>query len=196
MMIKDMQSTAQPPYLRCLHGRQPLSEERIRKIVMVLLPGLHHASMRENRGAIPQLASLYISTLNMLYAKEIIGLEPEGLRLLENYGWPNNYDQFKRILNELVLETDTPFIRTEAIQNLLRREIRMFGESGGGGFALRRDMTLEEIDLSVLKQALAQEHGNQSAVAKRLGISRTTLWRMLQKCVDTEPSGDGGPAEA
>jgi predicted DNA-binding transcriptional regulator AlpA len=30
-------------------------------------------------------------------------------------------------------------------------------------------------------------------VAKRLGISRTTLWRMLQKCVDAEPSAAPTP---
>jgi hypothetical protein len=36
-----------------------------------------------------------------------------------------------------VLETDTSFIRTEAIRALLRREIRMFGENGGEGFTVR-----------------------------------------------------------
>ncbi|MCE5342936.1 MAG: PrpR N-terminal domain-containing protein [Eubacteriales bacterium] len=187
MMIKDMH----------VHQRNRLifgaatdanrsSEERIRKIVdwfsclVITMP-----SMRENREAIPQLASLYISTLNMQYAKEIIGLEPEGLRLMENYSWPNNYDQFKRILNELVLGTDTPFIRTEAIHNLLKREIRMFGEITEQTIPFNQTLTLDEINLQILKQVLAQEHGNQSTAAKRLGISRTTLWRMLQKCMDT-----------
>lgn len=187
MMIKDMH----------VHQRNRLifatsldvnhsSEARIRRIVdwfsclVITMP-----SLRSHKEAIPQLASLYISTLNMQYAKEIIGLEPEGLRLLEGYDWPNNYDQFKRILNELVLGADTPYIKTEAIRNLLKREIRMFGESSNGGLDVQKNLTLEQMDLLILKQVLAQEHGNQSAVAKRLGISRTTLWRMLQKCVDT-----------
>lgn len=185
MMIKDMHVHQRN---RLIFATSPeanhSSEDRIRRIVdwfsclVITMP-----SLRSHKEAIPQLASLYISTLNMQYAKEIIGLEPEGLHLLEGYDWPNNYDQFKRILNELVLETDTPYIKTDAIRNLLKREIRMFGESSKEDFSVQKNMTLEQMDLIVLKQVLAQEHGNQSAVAKRLGISRTTLWRMLQKCV-------------
>ena len=141
-------------------------------------------SLRDNQKAIAQLASLYISMLNMKHAKEVIGIEEEGIRLLESFDWPHNYDQFKRILNELVLETDTPFIKTEAIRTILKRELRMFGENTDESFSITKSMTLEQINLNILKQVLAQENGNQSAAARRLGLSRTTLWRMLQKCVD------------
>ena len=44
-----------------------------------------------------------------------------------------------------------------------------------------RGKTLEEISLLAIRQALVEEKGNQTAAANRLGISRTTLWRMLQK---------------
>ena len=43
------------------------------------------------------------------------------------------------------------------------------------------DLTLEQVDLMVLQKVLASEKGNQKRTAERLGISRTTLWRMLQK---------------
>ena len=39
--------------------------------------------------------------------------------------------------------------------------------------------TLEDINLQVIQQVLAEHHGNQTAAAKQLGISRTTLWRFL-----------------
>jgi len=47
--------------------------------------------------------------------------------------------------------------------------------------------TLEEINLNVLRLALAQVKDNQNAAVKRLGISRTTLWRMLQKIGPVSP---------
>ena len=47
--------------------------------------------------------------------------------------------------------------------------------------ALPVDLTLEEIEQIAVQQALQAENGNQKRAAERLGISRTTLWRMLQK---------------
>lgn len=41
--------------------------------------------------------------------------------------------------------------------------------------------TLEQISQDVALRVLEETGGNQTAAAKRLGISRTTLWRLLQK---------------
>ena len=41
--------------------------------------------------------------------------------------------------------------------------------------------TLEEINQDVALRVLEETGGNQTAAAKRLGISRTTLWRLLKK---------------
>ncbi len=197
MMIKDMHVHQRN---RLIFGASLSTgqavKERMRRIVdwfsclIIDMP-----SLRSHKESIPQLASLYISTLNMQYAKEITGLEPEGVQMLQSYRWPNNYDQFKRILNELVLEADTPYITADSIRRLLKREIRMFGEDTSEETAFSKDMTLEQMNLIMLKQVLAQEHGNQSIAAKRLGISRTTLWRMLQKCVDVNLQPDASAAQ-
>ena len=53
--------------------------------------------------------------------------------------------------------------------------------------------TLEEIDLMVMRHILAQEHGNRTAAAAKLGISRTSLWRMMQKRGLLEESAPDGP---
>ena len=41
--------------------------------------------------------------------------------------------------------------------------------------------TLEEINQDVALRVLEETGGNQTAAAKRLGISRTTFWRLLKK---------------
>lgn len=133
--------------------------------------------MRAHLSDMPNLSSLYISSLNLKLAKEVIGIEPEGIQQLQSYCWPGNYDQFQRIMYELVAAADAPYIRSAAVGRLLRRELP--GLTPAGSMDLNR--TLEEINLDILKQVLAEENGNQSTAAKRLGISRTTLWRMLQK---------------
>ena len=59
-----------------------------------------------------------------------------------------------------------------------------------GAFALRAEnaavpldlgRTMEEINQDVALRVLEETGGNQTAAAKRLGISRTTLWRMVKK---------------
>ena len=135
------------------------------------------APLRTHLSDIPNLASLYINTLNIRLSKEVVGIEPEGIRQMQSYSWPGNYDQFQRIMNELVAVADSPYIRTADVIRLLQRELPAAPASS----ALRLDRTLEEINLDIVRLVLGEEQGNQSAVAKRLGISRTTLWRMMQK---------------
>lgn len=134
--------------------------------------------LRANKEEIPDLANLYISNLNMQLAREIIGLEPEAVSLLKEYSWPGNYNQFKRIMTELFAITDTSYIKTTSVSKLLLREQPII--ISGNGIPLDLSRTLEDINLDIVRYVLADEKGNQSQAAKRLGISRTTLWRMLQ----------------
>ena len=45
---------------------------------------------------------------------------------------------------------------------------------------LNLNRTLSEISQDIALRVVAETRGNQTAAAKRLGISRTTLWRLLQ----------------
>ncbi len=47
-------------------------------------------------------------------------------------------------------------------------------------------MTLEEITWNAVEQALAANRGNQSETARKLGISRSTLWRILNDRMDSK----------
>ncbi len=137
--------------------------------------------LREHKEDIPNLASLYISVLNMRFAKEIVGIEPDAMKLLQEYNWPFNYDQFKRILNELVTSATSSYITASAVSALLCRELSDTVINDNGKIYVNLNQTLEEINIDIIKILLNQAKNNQSKVAKNLGISRTTLWRMLQK---------------
>ena len=75
-------------------------------------------------------------------------------------------------------------ITAESVREVLKKERHM------GAFSLRAEnaavpldlgRTLEEINQDVALRVLEETGGNQTAAAKRLGISRTTLWRLLKK---------------
>ena len=144
---------------------------------------IHLPPLRERKEEIPALANLYLSALNISLAKEILGLESGAMELLVQYEWPCNYTQFKRILTELTCSTTTPYILESSAGALLNKE-RMAAAASAprpDRPLLRLDRTLDEISRDIIRAVLEETKGNQSAAAKRLGISRTTLWRFLKQ---------------
>lgn len=81
---------------------------------------------------------------------------------------------------ELILQTAGPYITADMVRNLLRQE-------GAGTFSaspaesINIDQPLDDIIYDVVRRQLAQSKQNQTKVAEKLGISRTTLWRILQR---------------
>ncbi len=157
---------------------------------------IHLSSLRECTSKLPTLSSLYLSMLNAETGKQIIGFEPEAMALLKEFDWPYNYAQFKRLLNELVLTTTTPYIKTEYVAKLLTKEMKISHTDDNRSInaqektpAFMSEETLQ-IDAhrpldamiqQIIMQIMQETGGNQSAAAKRLGISRTTLWRYLKE---------------
>ncbi len=142
---------------------------------------IHIPALRERTGDIPNLSSIYFSSLNMRMAKGILGFEPDAMSLMQGYGWPGNYNQFRRVLDELATATAGPYIKASLVTNTLKKELPFAAGREDRLELFLAKKTLEEINIDILSHVLAEENGNQSAAAKRLGISRTTLWRMLQK---------------
>ncbi len=138
-------------------------------------------SLREHIEYIPNLCSIYISNLNVSMAKEVLGLDQDALTIMKSYDWPGNYNQFKKVINELVTITDTPYITGPTVTKLLQKEVPSSKTNSSGIKLSLMDKTLEDINLDIIRLILSEEGGNHSSAAQRLGISRTTLWRMLQK---------------
>lgn len=138
-------------------------------------------TLRSRRDELPSLASLYLSSLNAELGKQIIGFDPRASEQLLQYDWPNNYTQFKQVLQELVTLTDSAYIRGSAVAEVLARERSTYHSEAAvsAPAAEAASGTLDEIVMNAIHRTLAAVGGNQTAAAKRLGISRTTLWRYL-----------------
>lgn len=145
---------------------------------------LYLPPMRQMAERIPTLVNLSLSYLNANLPRPIVGAEPEAMNLLQNFQWPHNYTQFRRVLGELAVTAPGQFITAESVRQLLRKERHV------GAFALHAEntavpldlgRTLDEISQDIARRVLEETGGNQTAAARRLGISRTTLWRLLQK---------------
>lgn len=142
---------------------------------------LNLPSLRSRSDEIPSLASLYLSNLKIELGKQISGFEPRAIEMLRQYEWPNNYTQFKHVLQTLATQTTSTYIRSSAVADLLAKERSLRRRSTSAAAQANTDFTLEEVISEVVEQAVAANNGNRAAAARQLGISRTTLWRYLGK---------------
>ena len=105
--------------------------------------------------------------------------------------------QRQKQLLSIILETSTAYISGETIETILKEESMLFpashpshamthtqpqsSETLAPAFALNLDQSLDKISQDIVLHVLTLCDGNQTAAAKRLGISRTTLWRYINR---------------
>lgn len=145
---------------------------------------LHLPPLRDMAERIPALVNLALSALNTTLPRHITRAEPEALALLQEFPWPRNYTQFSRVVGELAITAPGPVITAASVRRLLRKErhagaFAPLAENATAPLDLNR--TMEAINRDVARRVVEETGGNQTAAAKRLGLSRTTLWRLLQK---------------
>lgn len=115
---------------------------------------------------------------NVAYGKNVRGLSAAVLEALRSRPWPNNYEDLSRFIDRLVRDAPDGDYRITEIPASLGQPV---SERNTKGFSVDLSQTLAEIEAQVIGAVLAEEGGNQSAAASRLGLGRTTLWRKLQR---------------
>lgn len=134
--------------------------------------------LRDRRNDIPSLASLYIGEENQKLAKQVIGFEKNALNILQQFDWPQNTAQLKKVLNELLVMTTDSYISEHDVKIVLSKERKIYDASVQ---TVNIKGTLDEITKSIISSVLVSEKMNQTKTAKRLGISRSTLWKKLKQ---------------
>ena len=132
--------------------------------------------LRERKSDIPILASLLTGHFNYCFSKQIIGFAPDAMEELIQYPWPGNNEQFYRVLQQLVAACSSDMLSGSAVHNALALEKKIYAVSS---ISAVPKGTLEEITKQGVQSVLAEEKMNKTKAAQRLGIGRTTLWRIL-----------------
>lgn len=147
--------------------------ENVSCFLLRLLP------VRERKDDLRNMLVIYINELNLEFGKRIVGFTDAARDLFLSYPWPGNVSQMKRVLRALVNAEQGIYITQENVEKHLRKE--MVQQGGTPTYNINLNQTLEEINQDIVRIIMRQENMNQSKVAKRLNIGRTTLWRMLKR---------------
>lgn len=150
-------------------------------------------TLRSRADEIPSLANRYLAGLNLELGKQISGFDPRAMEHLCAYDWPGNYTQFKGVLYELAALAASSYIRSSAVAELLSRERSLNRDHTPPTITFPQNQTLDQIIRGAILQAVSANHGNQTAAAQQLGISRTTLWRYLKQKESVSPRSERTP---
>ena len=106
-------------------------------------------------------------------------IDEQAWALLQNYAYPGNVRELESTIAHAVILADGDTVHVRDLPDQLR-----FGE-GARPRLPHLDQsaipTLQEMEKQLIERTLEHLNGNQTEVAKNLGISRSTLWRKIKE---------------
>jgi len=143
-------------------------------VVAIRIPPL-----RERMDALGVLTGHFIAHFNAKFGRTVRGLDDEAAALLRQYDYPGNVRELESIIAHAVILADTDLVRArdlpDAVRHGPRKRLALVHEPDEGIVPLT---TMEERHI---RRALRLCEGNQTVAARRLGISRSTLWRKIRE---------------
>ena len=127
--------------------------------------------LRNRREDIPELAHHFLRQHSQRYRKALSAFEPPALQALLDHPWPGNIRELDHAVERGVLMAQGSIIRLGELGLRIDRDQTSRID----------DMSLEEVEGFLIKKAMARFDGNVSQAAKALGLSRSALYRRLQR---------------
>jgi DNA-binding NtrC family response regulator len=129
--------------------------------------------LRDRIEDIPVLAEYFLKLHRERYRRPIIGFTPEALSALRHHLWPGNVRELDHVIERAVLMSAGNIVTAFDLALEATPDAR---------FSSRlEEMSLEDAERLLIKKALARFEGNANRAAEALGLSRSALYRRLQK---------------
>ncbi len=142
-------------------------------VVEIRLPRL--ADRKED---LPLLEQHFLRRFSTQYSKSVTSISRRAQTVLARYGWPGNVRELENVLSSAAMLIEGPTIDVRDLPERFRCA-EALADTGA-------PLTLAEVERRHVRQVLQQVGGNKVKAAQALGISRMTLYRMLEEEPDTE----------
>lgn len=120
------------------------------------------------------LAGIFLKRYASKYNKSCSGFDDSALAKLADHNWPGNIRELQHTVEKAVILADGDLISADEL--LISRR-----EGSGEGTQTVAASTLEEMERSMIANAMQRHGGNLSAVASQLGVTRQTLYNKIKK---------------
>ncbi|MBS3769876.1 MAG: sigma-54 dependent transcriptional regulator [Bacteroidales bacterium] len=129
--------------------------------------------LRERTDDIPLLADHFLKQYSKKYKKQIKKISSEALKKLNRHPWPGNVRELQHAIERAVIMCDS---------NMLEEDDFLLSPAGQKRDEIELESyDLEDIEKNVIKKVLRQNQGNVTKAASQLGLTRTSLYRRMEK---------------
>ncbi|MFP4306650.1 MAG: sigma-54 interaction domain-containing protein [Desulfococcaceae bacterium] len=136
---------------------------------------IHVPPLRERIGDIPLLADVFFRRVQLKNGNgQVRGISREAMNLLMEYSWPGNVRELKSAFEFAFVSCHEARIRPDHFPPMLSRSRPEPAREIGGS-------SLDDRKRRELIEALEAAGGNRSEAARRLGVSRVTIWNRMKK---------------
>jgi transcriptional regulator with PAS, ATPase and Fis domain len=130
--------------------------------------------LRNRQGDICVLAEYFLSLFGRSYERLNLKLSDEIIEIFKSHTWPGNVRQLKHVIEYALLKCKEEKIALKHLPG-------DFLEVDHNMQSFKKKITIDEHIKSLIIQTLNKYNGNRNKTCKELNISRTTLWRWINK---------------
>ncbi|MEK6281408.1 MAG: sigma-54 dependent transcriptional regulator [Acidobacteriota bacterium] len=134
---------------------------------------IHVPPLRERPEDIPPLAEHFLKQHSDRYRRDISGFTPPAFEALRQHRWPGNVRELDHVVERAVLMSSGNVVTAFDLALQSTPDARLNARFD--------EMSLEEVERLLIQKALARCGGNANRAAEALGLSRSALYRRLQK---------------
>ena len=130
-------------------------------------------SLRERKEDILVLADHFLTLFARKYQKGNLKLSSDSSQFLLNYEWPGNVRELEHAIERACIMAEN--------EHISPNDFSFFKQKFDDSAPLLESGTIEDVEKRMVEQILAKHEGNISRAAKELGLTRTSLYRRMQK---------------
>jgi two-component system, NtrC family, response regulator AtoC len=142
-------------------------------------------TLRERKDDIPSLANHFITIYKKEFEKEISLITPEAMHVLVNYFWPGNVRELGNVVYQAMIMTESNSIDKDSLPSNIKNQMtQKAGDDNELGSPFSKGSFVDPFDESVrqvLQRALDLTNGDIPETAKKLKLSRSSFYRIVQK---------------
>jgi DNA-binding NtrC family response regulator len=148
---------------------------RINTVELALRP------LRERREDIPLLLEHFIAVYARKYSLPVKSIAPEVLAAVMAYPWPGNVRELRHAVERAMIMSHGDKLQANDLLPVNDSSPVQAVEPVAGLASQSSELNLEHMEKNVIEAALRKHRGNISHAARELGITRTSLYRRMEK---------------